>query len=408
VDVAATPAVDGGLATSPLQREMAPQVPEADMTTLASDNAAFAFDLYDKLKADPGNIVVSPASISLALAMTYAGAAGATATEMAQALHFTLPPERLHRAFNALDQTLAARGPSDSEHVLSIANSVWMQQGFGVSPSFLDTLAVNYGAGVNLVNFGAPEAACASINAWVAAHTGGKIDKMLPPSAVDALTRLVLLNAVYFNAAWLKPFNALNNQRNNFTLLDGTLTTKTYMFASMSLGAMQGAGYVAAALPYQDTRLAMVVVVPDPGRFAEVEAGLDEVSFAALTKGLTEHKVILYLPPFHIDTTASLPSVLSKLGMQSAFNDQLADFSGMAAKGLYISEVLHKAFITVAEKGTEAGAATAVIMSDASIAGDAGPPPLVINADRPFLYFIYDQPTGAILFMGRVLEPLQL
>jgi serpin B len=218
----------------------------------------------------------------------------------------------------------------------------------------------------------------------------------------------VLLNAVYFNATWLKPFNALNNQRNNFTLLDGTVTTKTYMFASMSLGAMQGTGYVAAALPYQDTRLAMLVVVPDPGRFAEVEAGLDAVSFAALTKGWTEHKVILYLPPFHIDTTASLPSALSQLGMQSAFSAEIADFSGMAGKGLYVSEVLHKAFITVAEKGTEAGAATAVIMSDASLGGDAGPPPLVINANRPFLYFIYDQSTGAILFMGRVLEPTQI
>jgi len=147
-------------------------------------------------------------------------------------------------------------------------------------------------------------------------------------------------------------------------------------------------------------------VVPDLGRFAEVEASLDATSFAALMKGLTNQKVDLYLPQFHIDTRASLKAMLASLGMPSAFTPG-ADFSGMSTEPLYISEVIHQAFVNVAEKGTEAGAATAVVLADASLAGDAGPPPLLIKAERPYLYFIYDVPTGAMLFMGRVLEPIQ-
>lgn len=398
---------------SPLPRESDPQVAPADMITLASDNAAFAFDLYGKLKQDQSNVVFSPASISLALAMTYAGAANATATEMAQALHFTLPPDRLHAAFDALDLALASRGQgmsgsSGGVSSLNIANSLWLERSFSLLPKFLDTLAVSYGAGVNLVDFiHAPNASRLKINAWVAEQTAGKLDELLAAKMIDEYTRLVLVNAVSFNAAWLYPFNALNNQANYFTLLDGTLTTKTYMYGSMSIGATEGTGFVAASLPYQDPRLSMVLVVPDPGRFADIEALLDATSFATLMKELTNHKVSLYLPPFHVDTRAPLPPLLKALGMQSAFDPARADFSGMAAEPLYIAEAVHQAFVNVAEKGTEAGAATAVVLADASLAMDAEPPPLVIKADRPFLYFIYDQPTGAILFMGRVLEPIQ-
>ena len=404
------PSVDSTLATSTLQRELNPQVLAGDSTTLASDNAAFAFDLYKQLRAENSNLVFSPASISLALAMTYAGAANTTATEMAQALHFTLPQERLHRAFNALEQTLVSRGqdvPGGSTR-LNIANSVWLEQTYSLWPSFLDVLAVNYGAGVNLVDFiGAPQASRLKINAWVADNTGGKITELLPPPAITSDTRLVLANAVYFNAAWLNPFNALFNHANNFTLLDGTITTRNYMYASLSISATQGTNFVAASLPYEDARLSMVVVVPDAGSFADVEASVDHKSLVTLIQGLTYQKVSLYLPQFRIDTRASLPAMLKSLGMRSAFCPEPADFSAMSAEPLCISEVMHEAFINVAEKGTEAAAATAVVLQDSSAPGDAGPPPLLFKAERPFLYFIYDNPTGAILFMGRVLDPVQ-
>ena len=163
-------------------------------------------------------------------------------------------------------------------------------------------------------------------------------------------------------------------------------------------------------MPYQDDRLSLVVVVPDAGKFADVESALDATSFGALLTGLTSQKVSLYLPPFRIDTRASLPDTLKKLGMLSAFCPNDADFSGMdGSRQLCISNIIHEAFIAVAEKGTEASAATAVELEDASIAADGGyePLPLLVKAERPFLYFLYDQPTGAILFMGSVLDPLQ-
>jgi serpin B len=408
---------DNGLATSSLAREMNPQVPAADATTLASDNAAFAFDMYGKLKDPTSNVIFSPVSISLALAMTYAGAATTTATEMAQALHFTLPPERLHQAFNALDQALASRGQglvgADGGPMrLDIANSAWLERGFPLLPTYLDVLALNYGAGVNLVDFlNAPDASRGKINAWVSDKTQGKIPELLSPGDITSDTKLVLANAVYFNAAWKNPFNALFDHDNNFTLLDGTVTTRRYMSALLSgIKAKQGTNYVAVALPYQDDRLSLVVVVPDAGKFADVESALDAKTFGDLLTGLTSQKVSLYLPPFRIDARTSLSKSLKKLGMLSAFCPGQADFSGMSAlESLCIKDVIHEAFIAVAEKGTEAGAATAVILEDASIPGDSGyePPPLLVKAERPFLYFLYDQPTGAILFMGSVLDPIQ-
>lgn len=404
---------DPGIAASSLARED-PQVPATDMTTLASDNAAFAFDLYKKVAGDGGNLALSPVSISLALAMTYAGAATTTASEMAAALHFSLPPDRLHRAMNALDQALASRGQgflgSDGNPMrLTIANSAWADQTAYFLPTFLDLLALNYGASVNLVDFvHAPDSSRLKINAWVSSQTQGKIPELLTADMIDDQTRLVLTNAVYFNAAWQTPFNPLATHANTFTLIDGSITTRNYMYASLSISAMQGTNFVAAALPYADSRFSMLIVVPDAGRFSEVESTLDPASLAALMDSLSYQKVSLYLPSFHVDARTSLPDALRSLGMQSAFCPAAADFSAMdGTHDLCISQVIHQAFVDVAEKGTEAGAATAVVMVDGGIAMDAGPPPLLIKAERPFLYFLYDEPTGAILFMGRVLDPVQ-
>jgi serpin B len=331
---------------------------------------------------------------------------------MAKTLHFTLPQDRLHPAFNGLEQALTSRGAGrpaadGSLMRLTIANSLWLDRTFTLRNGFLDTMAVSYGAGVNLVDFiNTPDIARQQINAWVSEQTAGNIPELLPPKIIDSHVRLVLADAIYFNAAWQSPFNATYNHSSSFTLLDGTAVPKQFMYQSSIMPAMQGTGFVAAALPYQDNQLSMVVVLPDAGRFTEIESSLDGTGLATLVKGLTYQKVSLYLPRFHIDTHASLKDMLIGLGMPTAFADG-ADFSGMASDPLKIGDVIHQAFITVAEKGTEAGAATAVIMVDASASMDAGPPPLLVKADRPYLYFIYDQPTGAILFMGRVLNPAQ-
>jgi serpin B len=398
-------------AKSSAQRIADPQVPATDSTTLASDNAAFAFAAYQQLIITNTNLVFSPASISIALAMTYAGAATTTATEMASALHFALPPAQLHPAFNALDQTLASRGQGflggdGGPMQVDITNAVWAERTYTFEADFLDTLAENYGAGVNLLDFvNAPDPSRLTINAWVAGQTNNRIQNLLPPGSVDSSTELILTDAVYFNAAWKTPFDANNTQDGSFTLLDGSNVTVSFMNAYLpSLPATQGTNFVAASLPYADTRLSLVVVVPNAGQFSQVESSLNATALAALVAGLTNQQVLLTLPRFKIETQTSLKVLLQALGMTSAFIYGTADFSGMdGTHNLYISDVFHDAFINVAEKGTEAAAATAVVME----AGSAAPMGLVVDATRPFIYFLYDQPTGAILFMGRVQDPSQ-
>ena len=396
-------------AMSSVQRIADPQVPAADITTLASDNAAFAFAAYQQLIKTHANLVFSPASISIALAMTYAGAATTTATEMAQALHYTLPPAQLHPAFNALDQALTSRGQGflggdGGPMKVDIANAVWAEQTYTFEADFLDTLAEDYGAGVNLLDFiNAPDPSRLTINAWVAGQTDNKIQDLLPPGSILDSTRLVLTDAVYFNAAWNTPFDPTKTQDGLFTHLDGSTVTVSFMNAQLLLPAMQGTNFVAASLPCADTRLSLVVVVPNAGQFSQVESSLDATALATLVAGLTSQQVLLTLPRFKIETQTSLVTLLQALGMRSAFIPCTADFSGIdGTHNLFISNVFHDAFINVAEKGTEAAAATAIVATE-----ESEPTGLLVDATRPFIYFLYDQPTGAILFMGRVQDPSQ-
>ncbi|MBN2573730.1 MAG: serpin family protein [Deltaproteobacteria bacterium] len=396
------------VAKSSLSRVTEPQVSPADSATLAADNAAFALDAYKKLVATKDNLIFSPASISIALAMTYAGAAGTTASEMAKALHFSLPPERLHPAFDALDLALASRGEgkqgADGGPMrLHVVNAAWAERTYAFRPEYLDILGANYGAGINLLDFvTAPEPARITINDSVADQTEQKIKDLLPAGSIDSLTRLVLTNAVYFNAAWQKAFPPEDSRDGSFSTLAGSSVTTRFMSGTFAnVLAAQGAGYAAVALPYQDERLSMLFVVPDAGTFTAFEASLDATKLDAILASMASQQVILSVPRFRIETEASLSDMLQELGMQAAFTPGVADFSGMdGTQSLYISKVLHKAFIDVAEKGTEAAAATAVVVSLTS-----APTGLYIVADRPFLYFLRDEPTGAILFAGRVVDP---
>ena len=396
-------------AKSSALRVTSPQVPAEDAVTLATDNAAFALDAYHKLIATNGNLVFSPASISIALAMTYAGAAGTTASEMAATMHYTLPSDRLHPAVDALDLALASRGENKlgadgGPMRLHVVNAAWGERTYSFAPSYLDTLAINYGTGLNLLDFiNGFEFARLTINDWVAVQTENRIKDLLPENTLDSSTRLVLTNAVYFNAAWMQPFDPENTHDGTFHLVDGTAVTTQFMGARLeSVPALQGDGFAAVSLPYQDDRLTMLVVVPDSGTLAAFESALDAAKLGAIVAGLTNQHVLLGMPRFRTETSQSLEDLLQALGMTSAFVFGQADFSGMdGTHNLYISKVIHKAFIDVAEKGTEAAAATAVVMKN----GAAAPSGLNIYADRPFLYFLRDQPTGAVIFMGRVLDP---
>jgi serpin B len=394
-------------AHSEKQRVTAPNVNQADLADLANGNSAFAFDLYEALREENGNLFYSPYSISLALAMTYAGARGETEGQMAETLHFILSQDRLHPAFNALDLELARRGEGakgkDSEGFrLNIVNAIWGQDGYKFLPEFLDLLAENYGAGLRLLDFAkAPEESRVTINDWVSDQTEGRIKDLIPQGLIDTLTRLVLTNAIYFNAAWSKPFEERLTDDGTFHLLDGGEVTVPMMRQTASFGYAEGEGYQAVELPYDGRELSMVILPPEAGGFEAFEGSMTAERVDAILKGLTYGEVALTMPKFEIESDFSLAQVLAAMGMPDAFS-RAADFSGMdGTLKLFIRDVVHKAFVSVDEAGTEAAAATAVIIAEKAMPAL----PVEVTVDRPFVFLIRDIETGTILFVGRVVNP---
>lgn len=400
----------GCVVSSTKQRISTPTIASANQTTLVSGNSAFALDLYQQIKNNPGNgnIFYSPFSISTALAMTWAGARTDTETAMAGTLHFDLPQAQLHPAFNWLDQELASRGQgakgSDSQGFrLNVVNALWGQVGYGFEAPFLDTLAENYGAGMHIVDFvGDAPGSAKIINGWVNDSTEGKIPELVPVTAITADTVLILTNAIYFNAAWKEPFNAADTKDGSFEKLDGSTITVPMMSGYRETGYGEGAGYQALELPYDGGELSMLIILPEAGTLAQFEAALDLAKLDAIAGSVSEHQVDLQMPKFKIEYELGLKNTLKAMGMGIAFESGPADFTGINAEGRpYIQDVLHKAFVGVNEAGTEAAAATAVIVGD-----ESGPPQLAtMKLDRPFLFVIRDNPTGSLLFVGRVADP---
>jgi serpin B len=396
-------------AQSNLARVMSPDVPTRHQTELVSGNSAFALDLYHHLKGKDGNLFYSPYSISLALAMTYAGARGETERQMADTLHFVLSQDDLHPAFNWLDLELGSRGRDaegkDGESFqLNIVNRIWGQEGYEFLPEYLDTLAVNYGAGMQLMDFiGDAENSRVAINDWVSDQTNDKIKDLLPPGVVNAATRLVLTNAIYFNAGWAEAFDESATADRPFFRLDGSEIKVPMMKQTTSLGYAKSEGCQAVELPYDGDELAMVILLPDEGTFEAFEESLDARQIDAITGGLAHREVALTMPKFKIESEFGLASTLSAMGMPIAFTTS-ADFSGMdATTDLFISEVIHKAFVDVNESGTEAAAATGVVMEVETAAEPE--PPIEVVVDHPFIFFIRDIDTGTILFVGRIMDP---
>ncbi len=384
-----------------------PQVPAANLETLEKGNSAFALSLYQQLRGQDGNLFYSPYSISLALVMTYAGARGETESQMAQALHFDLAQADLHPAFNALSQALANRANETKDQpgsalTLNIANALWGQQGYSFQPDFLDVLAQNYGAGMREVDYGQPDQARAKINNWVSNQTNQKIKDLIPSGALNPLTRLVLTNAIYFKATWQYPFEKGATANGDFTLLDGEKIQTGMMHASKSLAYARGNNYQAIELPYAGETASMLILLPDVGKYADFERSLDASTIDTIESNLDQQAVELSLPKFKVEAAFSLNEALATLGMPDAFDQGKADFSGMTGQpDLFISSVLHKAYVDVNEDGTEAAAATAVVMELKSMPVS----PVVVTVDRPFIFLILDQESGTILFMGRVLDP---
>jgi len=399
--------VAGEVVQSEKQRVTSPDVSEADLATLVDGNSTFAFDLYQALREADGNLFYSPHSISLALAMTYAGARGETAQQMADTLDFILPQNRLHPAFNSLDIQLGRRGEGakgkDGEGFrLNIVNAIWGQKDYEFLSEFLDLLAVNYGAGLRILDFAsAPEESRITINKWVSDRTEGRIEDLIPQGLIDTLTRLVLTNAIYFNAAWQYPFQEDMTEDGPFYLLDGGEVIVPMMRQAESFGYAEGDGYQAVELPYDGGELSMVLLLPQAGHFEAFEGSLDTQQVDGIIGRLEHRQVTLAMPGFEFESSFGLKRTLTSMGMPLAFSGG-ADFSGMTGnRDLFIAEVVHKAFVSVDEAGTEAAAATAVVMPMAM------PPeePVEVTVNRPFVFLIHDIETGTILFVGRVVNP---
>ncbi|MCB9137405.1 MAG: serpin family protein [Caldilineaceae bacterium] len=391
----------------PVLRDVDPAVDADALAQLTAGNQAFAFDLYHALDKGDENLVFSPYSITTAFSMVYAGARNETAKQMATTLHYTQPIATHHAAFNALDQRLNAQNGDDGFQ-LETTNGMWLQRNFPFLPSYLETVAANYALSLWLADFIDPQhrdEATLFINDWTAQQTAGRIRKILQPDTLDELTRLLLVNVIYFKADWMYPFNPNLTHALPFTLMDGSAIETPMMSQRLALAYMRGNGYQAVALPYQGKQVRMIILLPDSDQFAAIEAQLSPNLQQEIGIRLAiQNDVSLRLPTIQFDSKIDLAKLLPMMGMVDLFIPQQADLMAMAAgeeEKLYVKTATHQAFIAIDEQGTEAAAATAVGVAIIS------EPPITVIFDHPFLYWIEDVNTGEILFLGRVTDPSQ-
>jgi serpin B len=364
--------------------------------------------MYAHLAQAPGNLFFSPYSISSALAMTYAGVRGETATQMAQALHFSVPNDTVHAAYAKLSSDLNAGG-HDGERVfyqLAVANALWGERDLGYSPDFLSLLRQDYDADLHQADFiGAPDRATSEINQWVKQNTQGKIPQLFTPGSLGADSRLVLVNAIYFKANWENPFDPAETEQRHFDLDELKSVIVSFMHQDAHFAGMENDDLQAVELPYVVGKLSMVILLPRAvGGLAALEANLNKQNVDNWLSILQYREVDVVLPKFTMDIGFGLADILRSMGIVDAFGSS-ADFSGITKdERLYLTRAIHKAYVEVDEEGTEAAAATGIVGT-----GFGGrppePPPMIFRADHPFLFLIQDRKSGTILFMGRVTNP---
>ena len=372
--------------------------------TAPESTGALALDLLRKAVPAGENSVISPYSIQSALVMAYAGAAGGTQGQMKKTLHYG--PGAVD-SFSALRKEIEATPPRDGE--LEVADRLFGQDGYPFRPEFLGLLKSKFSAPLEVVDFEKdPPAAARLINAWVEKQTRKRIKNLVPESALDRLTRLVLVNAIYLKAQWAQAFDPALTKPGTFHLAGGKTTEVPMMSRTGRMGSLRGKGFTAVSLPYLGGDLELAVILPDAG-LPPLEASLKPEDLSSLCE-MPSSEVSLSMPKFRVEPPLlKLGDVLAALGMPSAFDKPRgsADFSGIAPRKpddyLYISEVFHKAFVEVDEKGTEAAAATAVVMMRAMMAPSDDP--LTVVVDRPFLFAINHIPSKTCLFLGRVANP---
>lgn len=406
---------------SRLPRERQPEARTAAVDQLVADNTAFAFDLYYQAASqEEGNFIFSPYSISMAFAMVYAGARGESEQEIAETLHFTLPPSELHAAFNTLGLGLERIGEESPNSLkLTVANAVWGQQGFTIEQDFLDVLGQNYDAGLQLLDFaGAPGPSRDTINRWVSDQTEDRIPELVSPDMIRPDTRLVLTNAVYFKAHWISAFDEERTQEQPFTLRDGSEVGVQMMSGGPPyVRCMADHGYTAVELGYGEMgypeggpgstaaySTAMLLIIPEVGQFDAIENKLDASVLREITSRLVmTNAVNASIPRFEFESNLDLVEALRAMGMSAPFD--ISDFEGITpGGGLSISDAVHSANITVNEWGTEAAAATAIAVLEEGMENTCE---YEVIADRPFIFTIYDRTHYTLLFLGRVLNPAQ-
>ena len=384
-----------------------PDVDDETLATLVNGNNEFAFDLYRQLvSTQDGNLFYSPYSISLALAMTYAGANGQTKEQMADVLNFLLEDEELHAAFNKLNIEFDSRDETQGDinwegYTLNIINAIWAQKDWDFMSEFLDVMAGNYDAGIRLLDFwGNRQEAVEIINAWISEQTEGKIEDILDESDIPLETIIVLTNAIYFSANWRIQFDQEDTYDDAFYLPDGSEITVPMMHQTDYFYYTVGDGYQSIDLKYDNGDLSMIAILPDADNFEDFESSLSSELVDEIIDSMEHDQVVLTMPRFDFESDFSLKEVLETMGMTDAFDDGKADFSGITEEAIWLSDVIHQATITVDEEGTEAAAASCVI----AVLGMSEDPP-EINLDHPFIFLIRDNVTGTILFAGRVMNP---
>jgi serpin B len=373
----------------------------AALVAAVQANTGFALDLYQKLRATEGNLFFSPYSISTALAMTYAGSRGDTQTQMATALHFLPNQDHLHPALAELAARLEETG-RQKQIQLMMANALWPGKGFPLLKEFLALAKKFYGVRITPIDFSAEETARHTINAWVEEKTESRIKDLIAPGVLEAATRLVLVNAIYFKGAWASPFEpGLTSPASFFTAPDVSVQVPL-MNLKKDFRYAESEDLQILELPYAGENLSMLVLLPKQADgLTKLEASLAKDKLDEWIQDLAETEVQVSLPTFELTFPFRLDDTLKSMGMVDAFSDK-ADFSAMdASQTLFIGAVLHKAFVAVNEQGTEAAAATAVVMQLKMAAF----PSIVFRADHPFVFLIREQGTGSILFIGRVANP---
>ncbi len=376
-----------------------------NISSLVGSNTAFAIDIYGQLSKEPGGVVFSPYSISKALAMAYLGARNNTELQMTQVLHVDLGRDRFHRTFGELSRELENNARTGGYEYLS-ANSLWVQTGYGLQPDFLEVMENAYGSLPKEADFASnPEAQRVSINLWVEERTRARISDLIAPGMISGMTRLVLVNALYFKGKWALKFDDKDTVREDFTTATGEQVNVPFMNQAAEFLYFEDDLAKVLAMDYSQNKFSMVFILPKMPDLRPFEKELTTERLAMYIKGLESQNVHVEIPRFKAGSFFLLNDQLSSLGMSDAFDQARADFSGMnGRKDLFTSYVVHKAFVEVNEEGAEAAAATAVAMTLKSMPMKV-PSPKIFRADRPFIFLIRDNESGCILFMGRITDP---